>query len=281
MVGDRDRRPNTGDGIPLHQRVRHRGVRPVLPGRGIRADLRHQHRGNPARRRRSRRLPRTAPSRPMGQHRRPPTATPSPKRLKYIEIGNEERTNAHYIDRFKPYTMRCVLETPVSSTSSGPGGNTRIRFRGGLSRTSGTRLRSGTFTWAGTIRSEGAKVDETITRMRKLVQEWSPGTKLKACILEENGGHGTTCARLGPRGHPERRPAPRRLHPDRLPGNCLQPWKQNDNGWDQGQLFFTSGQVWGMPPYYSQQMAAAAHLPCRLEAKVESPKQRPRPDGHP
>jgi hypothetical protein len=43
--------------------------------------------------------------------------------------------------------------------------------------------------------------------------------------------------------------------------NALQPYLQNDNGWDQGQVFFTPSQVWGMPTYYAQQMSATNHLP--------------------
>jgi len=43
--------------------------------------------------------------------------------------------------------------------------------------------------------------------------------------------------------------------------NALQPFQQNDNGWDQGQIFFTPSRVWEMPPFYAQQMASACHLP--------------------
>jgi alpha-L-arabinofuranosidase len=51
--------------------------------------------------------------------------------------------------------------------------------------------------------------------------------------------------------------------------NALQPYKQNDNGWDQGQIFFTPSQVWGMPPYYAQQMASENHLPLLVNSSVE------------
>ncbi len=55
------------------------------------------------------------------------------------------------------------------------------------------------------------------------------------------------------------------------PANCLQPWKQNDNDWDQGQVFLTNRQVWGMPPYYTQQMAAENFQPYRVASTVEAP----------
>ena len=51
--------------------------------------------------------------------------------------------------------------------------------------------------------------------------------------------------------------------------NALQVDGQNDNGWDQGQVFFTPSQVWGMPPYYAQQMAAAHHRPLTVGCGVE------------
>lgn len=55
------------------------------------------------------------------------------------------------------------------------------------------------------------------------------------------------------------------------PANCLQALGQNDHGWDQGQLFYTPDRVWGMPPDYSQQMAAENHLPNRVASEVQSP----------
>jgi alpha-L-arabinofuranosidase len=109
------------------------------------------------------------------------------------------------------------------------------------------------------------------TRMQKLVQEWAPGTKLKACVLEENGGRHDLRRALG---HAHILNATQR-HGDFVlfdcPANCLQAWKQNDNNWDQGQLFYNKRQVWGMPPYYAQQMAAENHRPCRVASTVESP----------
>ncbi len=118
---------------------------------------------------------------------------------------------------------------------------------------------------------EGDHVDRLFTRMEKLVQEWAPGTKLKACVLEENGGRHDLRRALG---HAHVLNATQR-HGDFVlldcPANCLQPWKQNDNDWDQGQVFFTNRQVWGTPPYYAQQMAAENHQPDRVASTADSP----------
>lgn len=43
--------------------------------------------------------------------------------------------------------------------------------------------------------------------------------------------------------------------------NALQVDGQNDNGWDQGLVFFDQSQVWGQPPYYVHQMKAASWQP--------------------
>jgi hypothetical protein len=120
--------------------------------------------------------------------------------------------------------------------------------------------------------AEGPNVDRLFTQMQSLFQQWSPGTTLKACVLEENGGRHDFQRALG---HARVVNATQR-HGDFVlmdcPANCLQPWQQNDNGWDQGQLFFTSDQVWGMPPYFAQQMMAKNHLPNRLQCETRSPK---------
>ncbi|MGX8696896.1 MAG: alpha-L-arabinofuranosidase C-terminal domain-containing protein, partial [Prevotella sp.] len=54
------------------------------------------------------------------------------------------------------------------------------------------------------------------------------------------------------------------------PANALQPYKQNDNGWDQGQIFFSPSQVWMQPPFYAQQMAAKNHQPLLVESSCSS-----------
>jgi len=53
--------------------------------------------------------------------------------------------------------------------------------------------------------------------------------------------------------------------------NCLQPYKQNDNGWNQGLLFLSPSQVWPQPPYYVTQMVSHNYLPLCIQADVRSP----------
>ena len=50
--------------------------------------------------------------------------------------------------------------------------------------------------------------------------------------------------------------------------NCLQPHRQNDNGWDQGLLFLDPGRVWPQPPYFVHRMRARSFLPCGVVVEV-------------
>jgi alpha-L-arabinofuranosidase len=99
----------------------------------------------------------------------------------------------------------------------------------------------------------------------------SPGAQYKVAVFEFNAGNhalkralANACAinqleRLG----------------DRVAiacsANCLQPYKQNDNGWNQGLLFLAPSQVWAQPPYYVTQMASRNYLPLCVETETTSP----------
>jgi alpha-L-arabinofuranosidase len=203
--------------------------------------------------------------------RRAENGHPEPYGVRYVEIGNEEKTDEHYLERFKLLYGAMHARDP------------NLRFivaawwepDNPVSRRIVAELDGKANLWdvhvGGDDLREGANVDRLFTRMERLVQDWAPGTKLKACVLEENGGRHDLQRALG---HAHILNATQR-HGDFVlldcPANCLQPWKQNDNDWDQGQLFFTNRQAWEMPPYYAQQMAAANHLPCRTASAVESP----------
>lgn len=93
---------------------------------------------------------------------------------------------------------------------------------------------------------------------------------MKCAIFEENGNLHDMQRVLG---HVTLQNAVRRMGDFVLTScaaNALQPYLQNDNGWDQGKIFFTPTQVWGMPPYYAQQMASRYHLLLLVESHVES-----------
>lgn len=198
---------------------------------------------------------------------------PNPYKVKYIEIGNEEvlfhgdvaSEYQHYIERFT--LLQQVMhakDTTIQFICSAwwrPGSPNMQRVF--------TSINGAANYWDLHTDADdphaGRKVDSTLTQMEALFRSWDPHTKLRCTIFEENGGHHDLARALG---HASTLNAVRR-HGDFVLTSCaanaLQPLKQNDNDWDQGQVFFTPSQVWGMPPYYAQQMASANHLPLHIE----------------
>ncbi len=201
---------------------------------------------------------------------------PRPYHVRYIEIGNEEvlggddpAAYAHYSDRFMQLARamhgrdsRLNLVCAAWWRPDSP--SVEKVFKAINGECACWDLHVG----ADDVRS-GAGVDEQLTRMQRRFEEWVLGTAMHAVIFEENGSLHDMQRALG---HASVLNAVRR-HGDFVladcPANCLQPWRQNDNGWDQGQIFFTPDHVWAMPPYYAQQMASRNSLPLLVQSSVE------------
>jgi alpha-L-arabinofuranosidase len=201
---------------------------------------------------------------------------PAPYKVKYIEIGNEEvifhgdvtAEYDHYTERFN--LLQSVMhakDTTIKFICSAwwrPASPNMARV---FKAINGKADYWDLHTDADDANS-GRKVDSSLTQMRALFRSWDANTRLKCTIFEENGNHHDLARALG---HAGTLNAVRR-HGDFVLTSCaanaLQALGQNDNGWDQGQVFFTPSQVWGMPPFYAQQMASAAHLPLNIEANA-------------
>ena len=98
-----------------------------------------------------------------------------------------------------------------------------------------------------------------IDGFRELSCRLNPETKMKAAIFEENARIHDMRRALA---HVSNLAAAREAGPFLLtscPANALQPWGQNDNGWDQGQIFFTPDKVWLQPCAWAQRMASENH----------------------
>jgi alpha-L-arabinofuranosidase len=200
----------------------------------------------------------------------------APYHTRYIEIGNEEAIGtetpaayAHYAERFRLLARAMRARNPkLQLVCAGWWLPNSPHMRTVFDAVDGEAA-----AWDLHVDSDGARagtvVDRQLTQMQALFQQWNPHTTLKAVIFEENGNLHNMQRALG---HATTLNAARR-HGDFVladcPANCLQPWLQNDNGWDQGQLFFTPDHVWAMPPYYAQQMASQTYLPLRVESRVE------------
>ncbi|MES2375963.1 MAG: family 16 glycoside hydrolase [Bacteroidota bacterium] len=202
---------------------------------------------------------------------------PTPYKLKYIELGNEEviwgdlkNDYQHYADRFNLLYDVIHKNNPeikvICAAWWRPGSvaNMELVFKAINGRADYWDLHTDA-----DQANAGKKVDRDLQFMKDQFLKWDPSTKMRITIFEENGGLHNQQRALG---HATTLNAVRR-HGDFVLTSCaangLQALGQNDNGWDQGQVFFTPSQVWGMPPFYATQMAAQNHQPLRVFNSVE------------
>lgn len=202
---------------------------------------------------------------------------PKPYGVKYIGIGNEEvmfsgddsATYDRYIERFKILHKAIKSKDPsvslvITAWWRPDSPNSKRVF---------DALDGKADYWdyhpLADALNAGENVEKQLRRMKELFLQWNPNTTMKCAIFEENGWTHNMQRALG---HVTLQNAVRRMGDFVLTScaaNALQPYKQNDNGWDQGQIFFTPSQVWGMPPYYAQQMASENHQPLLVNSAVE------------
>lgn len=199
-------------------------------------------------------------------------------RIKYVEIGNEEvlindRADHydHYVERFVLLSeaMKAVdpsLEFVCSAWWRPESPNVERTFRA----LDGKAHYWDYHPWTENVQQAGM-VEGELRRMQALFRQWNPQTAMRCAILEENGNTHDMERALA---HVVTQNAVRRMGDFVLttcPANALEPYKQNDNGWNQGQIFFTPSQTWGMPPYYAQQIASLHHQPLLVESMLDKP----------
>jgi DUF1680 family protein/alpha-L-arabinofuranosidase len=204
---------------------------------------------------------------------------PKPYGVKYIEIGNEEVIfNGDSKKAYEEYVTRFNL---LHKAMKQKDGNLKFVQAAWWRKDSPhmeyvfRELNGKADYWdlhvGGDDPKAGLDTDKQLTQMLRQLKQWDPQTQMKIAVFEENGSkHGIQRAL----GHATNLNAIRRHSESVLtssPANALQPYQQNDNDWDQGQIFFTPDQVWGMPPFYSQKMQAENHLPLRVQTEVDGP----------
>jgi alpha-L-arabinofuranosidase len=196
-----------------------------------------------------------------------------PYNVKYIEIGNEEvlfngdvtAEYTHYIERFLDLYEAMKAKDPnlkfINAAWWRPESANCKRVFDALN---GKADYWDYHEWTDEL-SSGRTVETELQKMQNLFKQWNTNTNMKCAIFEENGNtHNLQRAIV----HAAVLNAVRRMSDFVLTScaaNALQPYLQNDNGWDQGQIFFTPDKVWGQPTYYAQQMAAANDLPLRVK----------------
>lgn len=120
--------------------------------------------------------------------------------------------------------------------------------------------------------SGGNDVRTAISGFLEMSRRLNPATTMKAAIFEENARSHNMRRALA---HVGNLAAARETGGSLLtscPANALQPWGQNDNGWDQGQIFFTPDKVWFQPPAWAQKMASESHRDLLVAGNTDDPE---------
>lgn len=202
---------------------------------------------------------------------------PKPYGIKYVEIGNEETlfeldTEAaydYYIERFNllSESMRKVDNTLEFIHSAWWRASRPELMKKVFMALDGKAAYWDYHPWVDDLGS-ACKVETELRRMQQMFKQWNPDTKMRCAILEENGSSHGVRRMLS---HVIVQNAVRRMGDFVLttcPANALEPYLQNDNGWNQGQIFFTPDKVWGMPPYHAQMLSSEHHQPLLVESAI-------------
>ena len=223
------------------------------------------------------------PDSPWGRHR-VADGHPAPYRLTHLELGNEEKVDAHYYDRLEPlaraiWTVDPRLVLTVGDFAYHQPIADPMRVRGAsvsdlsahrrilsLAKQFDAEVWFDVHVWT---RQPPASNDlRALPTYVNAIDALSAGAKHHVVVFELNADN-----------HQQRRAVAnaqamiRIANDGRLPfvasANCLQVDGQNDNGWDQGLLFLNPTTTWLQPPGYATRMAAAAHQPRRVGCVVD------------
>jgi alpha-L-arabinofuranosidase len=212
---------------------------------------------------------------------------PAPYGLRYLQIGNEEGlgpfyghrlVRPDYPDLFSAIADAVCARDPEISLVVSPWlykvHELNFKENREIVRRLLAAARGRHVLWD--LHVEGDKISHAhdterfVPAIRAYVDAIDPQNQIQFCVLEENGLQHHMERALG---HAHMINTIERMEGAvsiDCAANCLQAWQQNDNGWDQGQLFYTATGWWGMPPYYSQQMIARHYQPLLLPTTLEA-----------
>ncbi|HQU44455.1 MAG: hypothetical protein B7Z74_00310, partial [Deltaproteobacteria bacterium 21-66-5] len=226
------------------------------------------------------------PDSPWGK-RRAEDGHPQPYGLRYVELGNEERIDDAYFDRFRPMAEAIWAKDPriiivvgdfvydhvindaehITGAASGITNLDGHRKLLDLAKQAGREIDFDVHLGTDGPQPSGSlrALPSYVAALEKLAQ----GAKHKVVVFEFNAGNHAFRRALGNAG------AINLI--ERLAGrvtiaasaNCLQVDVQNDNGWNQGLLFMNPCRVWPQPPYFVTQMVARNYQPLAVKANVE------------
>jgi hypothetical protein len=214
---------------------------------------------------------------------------PRPYGLRYLELGNEERIDEKYFERFQALAEAIwakdptiivvvgdfVYGKPIRDPKRITGAASGVTSLAGHRRILELAKKHDREVWFDVhINTDGPGVDDTLRALPTYVDALdglAGGAKHKVIVFELNAGNHALKRTLG---NALALNAIERLG-DRVPlvcsANALQVDGQNDNGWDQGLLFMNPCKVWPQPPYFVTQLFSGNSLPLCVKSEVRSP----------
>jgi hypothetical protein len=221
--------------------------------------------------------------------RRAADGHPKPYKLRYVQLGNEERVDEGYFKKFKPlaeaiwkqdpdiilvvgdFDYREVIRDPFRFRGSSSGITTLAAHRQilQLAKKHNREVWFDVHVW-----TDGPRPNSTLGGALSLIdalEKISDGARFKVAVFELNANN-----------HGVRRALANALAIQAIErdgriavvasANALQPDGQNDNGWNQGLLFLNPGQVWLQPPGYVTQLFSRHYQPRLVQCRVTGAK---------
>lgn len=208
---------------------------------------------------------------------------PEPYRLEYLELGNEERVDEHYFEKFKPLAETIWEHDPgmiivVGDFAYGREIRDPFNFQGAASRITTLAAQQQILQLAKQhdrevwfdihVGTEGPRPDfGGALSFVDALDTLAEGAKHRAVIFEFNAGNHSQKRALANAAAINLVERDGRI-PIAISANCLQPDGQNDNDWNQGLLFLNPSQVWLQPPGYVTQMFSRHYLPNAVSCQV-------------
>ena len=227
---------------------------------------------------------------PWGR-RRAEGGHPEPYHLRFIQLGNEERVDEAYFQKFAKLADAIWSRDPemtivVGDFLYGEVIRDPFQFQGSASRITTlaahqkilqlAKLRGREVWFDVHVGTDGPRPDSTLEgtlSFLNALEKIADGARFKVAVFELNSGN-----------HSQRRALANALaiqafaRDGRIPvvaaANCLQPDGQNDNDWNQGLLFLNPSQVWLQPPGYVTQMLASHYQPNLIHCTTSDETRR-------
>jgi hypothetical protein len=214
---------------------------------------------------------------------------PRPYDLRYVQLGNEERVDEKYYEKFEPLAEAIWAKDPkiilvvgdfcymeeFDDPSRVRGSAAGLKTLEAQQKILQLAKRHDREVWFDVhVGTDGPLPDSSFDgffSFRNALDKIADGAKHQVVTFEFNAGN-----------HSQRRALAnaigiQRIQRDgRIPiatsANCLQPDGQNDNDWDQGLLFLNPEKVWLQPPGYVTRMISRNYQPLSAPAEVAGGK---------